>query len=278
MQVLNPTFTRSSNWRQYQVPQIAGRSGKGALRSKLLTCPLSNTGCAPQPLTVLTEDEKSQSTVRKFAHERVRPYVREMTRPPVPQRNHPAVFRVGLMGIEIPEEYGGQRKFLPGHPGSGGRRPRSSWTQNTICNNALLKWPSRSRRRGTGGEHGGRAALRAGHPTPSPRPCAEDAAPSCSPAASWITNAAEAGFFLLQPNPASEAGGHGVLVSADFRLSERRKSSGARLRELILDNRRVPRENVMGEVAATNRDQTPGMRPDRNRRDDRPGAGRWTTP
>ena len=70
---------------------------------------IEEVDAAPQPLTALTEDEKLfQSTVRKFAREQVRPYVREMDeagvfRPEIVRQ----FFEMGLMGIEIPEEFGG---------------------------------------------------------------------------------------------------------------------------------------------------------------------------
>src|SRR5215469_15210488 len=65
---------------------------------------------APQPLTALTADEKLfQSTVRKFAREQIRPYVREMDEAGVFRKDLiRQFFEMGLMGIEIPEEYGGQ--------------------------------------------------------------------------------------------------------------------------------------------------------------------------
>src|SRR3954471_9536868 len=64
----------------------------------------------PPPLTALSADERMfQSTVRKFAREQIAPYVREMDeagvfRPDVLKQ----IFDMGLMGIDVPEEYGGQ--------------------------------------------------------------------------------------------------------------------------------------------------------------------------
>ncbi len=65
---------------------------------------------APQPLTELSEDEKLfQSTVRKFAREEIRPHVREMDEAGVFRKDLiRQFFEMGLMGIEIPDEYGGQ--------------------------------------------------------------------------------------------------------------------------------------------------------------------------
>ena len=64
----------------------------------------------PRPLTALTEEERLfQTTVRQFAHEEIRPHVREMDEAAVFRKDIiQQFFRLGLMGIEIPEEYGGQ--------------------------------------------------------------------------------------------------------------------------------------------------------------------------
>ncbi len=64
---------------------------------------------APQPLSVLSEEEELfRSTVREFAETAVRPHVQEMDeaarfKPELIQQ----FFELGLMGIEVPEQYGG---------------------------------------------------------------------------------------------------------------------------------------------------------------------------
>src|SRR5216110_532994 len=101
------------------------------------------------PLTALTEDEKLfQATVRRFARERIRPYVREMDEAAVFRQDIiQQFFEMGLMGIEIPEEYGGQggsffqavlavEELSAVDPSAGVIVD----VQNTICNNALLRW------------------------------------------------------------------------------------------------------------------------------------------
>src|SRR5260370_16277133 len=65
---------------------------------------------AARPLTLLSDEEKMfQATVRRFARERIGPHVREMDEASVFRKDllH-EMFELGLMGIEIPEEYGGQ--------------------------------------------------------------------------------------------------------------------------------------------------------------------------
>src|SRR5580704_4002174 len=103
----------------------------------------------PLPFTALTEDEKFfQSTVRRFAREQIRPYVREMDEAGAFRKDIiKQFFDMGLMGIEIPEEYGGQggsffqsvlavEELSAVDPSAGVIVD----VQNTICNNALMRW------------------------------------------------------------------------------------------------------------------------------------------
>src|SRR5690242_4130719 len=104
---------------------------------------------SPQPLSVLTEDEKMfQSTVRRFARAEVAPHVREMDEAGVFRKDIiRQFFDLGLMGIEIPEEYGGQggsffqcvlavEELSAVDPSAGVIVD----VQNTIVNNAILRW------------------------------------------------------------------------------------------------------------------------------------------
>jgi len=63
----------------------------------------------PLALTQLSEDEQMlQKTVREFARERILPLVREMDEQQKMDRGIiDSLFELGLMGIEIPEEFGG---------------------------------------------------------------------------------------------------------------------------------------------------------------------------
>ena len=107
------------------------------------------TEAAAQPLTALSEEERFfQTTVRKFAREQIRPYVREMDEACVFRKDIiRQFFEMGLMGIEIPEEYGGQggsffqamlavEELSAVDPSAGVIVD----VQNTICNNALMRW------------------------------------------------------------------------------------------------------------------------------------------
>ncbi|HJZ95948.1 MAG TPA: acyl-CoA dehydrogenase [Candidatus Solibacter sp.] len=229
----------------------------------------------PPPLTALCEDEKLfQATVRKFARERIRPYVREMDEAGVFRKDIiQQFFDMGLMGIEIPEEFGGQggtffqsilavEELSAIDPSAGVIVD----VQNTICNNALLRWATAAQKakylpRLAGNMVASYALSEAGS--------GSDAFAMATRAQDkgdhylltgrklWITNAAEAGFFLLFANANPEAGYKGVtafLIEREFpgfQVGKKEDKIGLRASstcELILDNCRVPRENVMGEV------------------------------
>jgi short/branched chain acyl-CoA dehydrogenase len=73
----------------------------------------------------------------------------------------------------------------------------------------------------------------------------------------WITNAAEAGLFLLFANADPNAGYRGITAfliereSPGFQVGKKEDKLGIRASstcELILDNCRVPKENVIGAV------------------------------
>ena len=227
------------------------------------------------PLTALSEDEKMfQSTVRKFARERIRPFVREMDEAGVFRKEIiKEFFEMGLMGIEIPEEFGGQggtffqailavEELSAVDPSAGVIVD----VQNTICNNALLKWATAEQK----AKYLPRLAEKmvasyalseagSGSDAFAMATRAEDQGDHflLTGRKLWITNAAEAGFFLLFANANPGAGYKGVtafLIEREFpgfQVGKKEDKIGLRASstcELILDNCRVPRENVMGEV------------------------------
>ena len=230
---------------------------------------------APLPLTALTEDEKLfQSTVRKFAREQIRPHVREMDdaahfRPDLIRQ----FFDMGLMGIEIPEEFGGQggtffqsilavEELSAVDPSAGVIVD----VQNTICNNALLRWATPAQK--------AKYLPRLAADTVASYALSEAGSGSDAFSLSthaldhgdhfllngrklWITNAAESGFFLLFATVNPDAGYKGVtafLIERDFpgfQVGKKEDKLGLRASstcELVLDNCRVPKENVMGEI------------------------------
>src|ERR1700675_3522799 len=109
------------------------------------TLQLSN----PAPLTTLTEDEiLFRDNVRQFADDKIRPLAKEMDEKAV--FDHGLIeqfFQLGLMGIEIPEQYGGAGgKFFEAILAVEelSRVDASAGVivdvQNTLVNNALLRW------------------------------------------------------------------------------------------------------------------------------------------
>jgi butyryl-CoA dehydrogenase/short/branched chain acyl-CoA dehydrogenase len=230
---------------------------------------------APPALTALSEDERMfQSTVRKFAREQIRPHVREMDDAAMFRKDIiQQFFSMGLMGIEIPEEYGGQggtffqailavEELSAVDPSAGVIVD----VQNTICNNALMKWATAAQKAKylplLAGKWVASYALSeagSGSDAFAMATRAEDRGDHflLTGRKLWITNAAEAGFFLLFANANPEAGYKGVtafLIERDFlgfQVGKKEEKLGLRASstcELILDNCRVPRENVMGEV------------------------------
>src|SRR5579871_6263526 len=230
---------------------------------------------SPQPLTVLTEDEALfQSTVRQFAREQIAPHVRAMDEAAVFRKDILAqFFQMGLMGIEIPEEYGGQggtffqavlavEELSAVDPAAGVIVD----VQNTLSINALMRWATTAQKEryfprlakntvaayalseaGSGSDAfalATRAEDRGDHFLITGRKL-------------WITNAAEAGLFLLFANANPQAGYRGItafLIERDFpgfQVGKKEDKLGIRASstcELILDNCRVPRANVLGEV------------------------------
>jgi len=101
------------------------------------------------PLTVFSEDEiLFRDNIRQFAEEKVRPLVKEMDEKGVFDKGLiQEFFQLGLMGIEIPEQYGGGAgKFFEAILAVEelSRVDASAGVivdvQNTLVNNALLRW------------------------------------------------------------------------------------------------------------------------------------------
>ena len=101
------------------------------------------------PLTDLSDDEKAfREVVRDFAEEKIRPLVRKMDEESkIPRDLIDACFELGIMGVEIPEQYGGAGAtfFMSTLVVEELARVDPSVAvlvdvQNTLCNNAILRW------------------------------------------------------------------------------------------------------------------------------------------
>ena len=229
----------------------------------------------PSPLTQLSDEERMfQSTVRRFAREQIAPHVREMDEAGVFRKDIiRQFFELGLMGIEIPEEFGGQggsffqcvmavEELSAVDPSAGVIVD----VQNTIVNNAIMRWASPEQKK--------RYLTRLAADTVSSYALSEPGSGSDAFAMAtqaqdrgdhfllngrklWITNAAEAGLFLLFANANPAAGYRGItafLIEREFpgfHVGKKEDKLGLRASstcEIVLDNCQVPRENVMGEV------------------------------
>ncbi len=228
----------------------------------------------PNPLTTLTEDEiLFRDNIRQFADEKIRPLVKEMDEKAVFDKDliHD-FFQLGLMGIEIPEQYGGGgAKFFEAILAVEelSRVDASSGVivdvQNTLVNNALLRWGNEEQKKrylpkmatetvgayalseaGSGSDAFAlqtRAALKGSEYLLNGRKL-------------WITNGKEAGLFVLFATLDPTAGYKGItafLIEKDFpgfTVGKKEDKLGIRASstcELILEDCRVPKENVLGE-------------------------------
>src|ERR1700683_611117 len=110
----------------------------------------------PPPLTTLTEDEVLfRDKIRQFAEDKIRPLVKEMDEKGVFDKDliH-EFFQLGLMGIEIPEQFGGSgAKFFEAILAVEelSRVDASAGVivdvQNTLVNNALMRWTTEDQKK-----------------------------------------------------------------------------------------------------------------------------------
>jgi alkylation response protein AidB-like acyl-CoA dehydrogenase len=227
------------------------------------------------PLTSLAEEEQMfRDVVRRFARERIGPHVRAMDDAGVFRKDLLGeMFELGLMGVEIPEEFGGQ----------GGSFFQSALAieaiaevdpaaaviidvQNTIVNNVLLRWGTEEQKkkflpRLASDTVGAFALSEAGSGSDAfalaTRAVRQGDCFRLNGRKLWITNAAEAGIFLLFANANPEAGHRGItcfIVEREFpgfQVGKKEDKLGIRASstcELILDDCLVPAANVLGEL------------------------------
>jgi butyryl-CoA dehydrogenase/short/branched chain acyl-CoA dehydrogenase len=227
------------------------------------------------PLTQLAEEEAMfRDSVREFSEAQISPLVHQMDAEGKFDRGVlRQFFDMHLMGIEIPEEFGGAGSsfFMSILAVEELSRVDASAgvvvdVQNTLVNNAIMRW----------GDQGQKARY-------LPQLCSEklgayalSEASSGSDAFSlqtkaelngdhytlngqklWITNALEADIFILFATVDRSQGYKGItsfIVERDFpgfSVGKKEDKLGIRASstcEIILDDCAVPRENVLGEV------------------------------
>jgi butyryl-CoA dehydrogenase/short/branched chain acyl-CoA dehydrogenase len=228
----------------------------------------------PQPLLALTDDEKMfRDNVRQFAEESVKPKVKEMDEKGVFDKGLiDQFFQLGLMGIEIPEQYGGSggtffeailavEEMSRVDPSAGVIVD----VQNTLCINAILKWGTEEQKKKylpkMATEWVGAYALSeagSGSDAFALTTRAEDKGDHwlLNGQKMWITNGKEAGLFIMIATVDSGAGYKGItafLVEKDFpgfTVGKKEDKLGIRASstcELILEDCKVPKENMLGE-------------------------------
>ena len=227
------------------------------------------------PLTSLSEDEiLFRENVRQFAEEKVRPLAKEMDEKGVFDKSLiQQFFQLGLMGIEVPEQYGGAGgKFLEAILAVEelSRADASAGVvvdvQNTLVNNALLRWanPEQKKRylsRMASDTVGAYALSEAGSGSDAfalqTRAELKGSDYVLNGRKLWITNAKEAGIFVLFATVDPSAGYKGItafIIEKEFpgfTVGKKEDKLGIRASstcELILEDCRVPKSNVLGEA------------------------------
>jgi len=229
---------------------------------------------SPAALTQLTEDERMfRESVRSFAAAEIAPLVRSMDEAQqMDARLLRQLFSLGLMGIQVPEQYGGAagtffeailavEEISAVDPSVGVLVD----VQNTLCINALVRWGTDDQKQ--------RYLPRLAADTIGAYALSEATSGSDAFALQtratrqgdnyilngqklWITNAKEAGLFIVFATIDRDAGYKGItafLVEKDtpgFTLGKKEDKLGIRASstcELVFRDCRVPSANVLGE-------------------------------
>ena len=236
---------------------------------------IENTELIPRPLTTLSEDERLfQASVYEFADREIRPLVREMDeQAKIPRALIDKLFELGIMGIEIPESYGGGGAtfFHSALAVETVSRVDPSIgvlvdVQNTLVINALLRWGSDDIKRRYLPKM---AASTIGAYALSEAGSGSDAFAMTTRAVErgddwtiagrklWITNGNEADLFIVFANVNPDAGYRGITAflvergAPGFSVGKKEDKLGIRASstcELLFDDCRIPRANVLGEV------------------------------
>jgi alkylation response protein AidB-like acyl-CoA dehydrogenase len=226
-------------------------------------------------LTQLNEEERMfRDSVRDFSRREIAPHVREMDQAGVFRKDIlQKFFELGLMAVDVPEEYGGQGGYffqsILAIETIAEVDPSAAVivdVQNTLFNNAILRWANEDQKR--------RYLPRLAKDTVASYALSEAGSGSDAFALEtravkdgnswrltgrklWITNAAESGLFLLFANADPSAGYKGItafLIEREFpgfKVGKKEDKLGIRASstcELILDDCTVPAANVVGEV------------------------------
>ncbi len=226
-------------------------------------------------LTHLSEDEELfRASFREFAEGEVRPRVEAMEKAEKLDKDLiKQCFELGLMAIETPEEYGGAGSSFFNAILAIEELARVDAStavfvdvQNTLVTNALIRWANEDQKKKylpqmAESKVGAYALSEAGSGSDAfalkTRAVDKGDFWEITGQKLWITNGNEADIFILFATVDPEAGYRGItafIVERDFEgfaVGKKEDKLGIRASsttELILDNCKVPKENVLGEI------------------------------
>ena len=226
-------------------------------------------------LTHLSEDELSfKAAIKQFAKEEVQPLVHQMdTTSSMDPNLISKLFDMGIMGIEIPEEFGGLGSSFTTACLTveelacvDGSVSVLVDVQNTLVTNAILYWANKDQKSKylplLSSQWVGAYALSessSGSDAFALKLKADEKSDHyiLNGHKLWITNASEAKLFLVFANVDFSKGYKGItafLVERDsegFSVGKKEDKLGIRASstcELVFDQCRVPKENILGEV------------------------------
>jgi alkylation response protein AidB-like acyl-CoA dehydrogenase len=237
--------------------------------------PIAVQASATQPLTALSEEERMfQSAAREFAEKEVGPHVEEMDREGVFNRGLiESFFAQGFMGIEVPEGYGGSGGtfFMSVLAIEEFSRVDASAgvvvdVQNTLVNNAVMRWGTEQQKktflprltRDTVGAYALSEPNAGSDAFALETRATEDSDHYVLNGRKlWITNAKEAGVYIVFATLNRELGYKGITAflversTPGFTVGKKEDKLGIRASstcELILEDCRVPKSNLLGEA------------------------------
>lgn len=235
---------------------------------------MSDKSYTPSPLTHLSEEEQMfYAMVRQFALDTIAPAVRAMDEeqqfaPGLVQK----LFELGLMGVEIPEALGGSGgtffDAVLGIEAIATVDPAVAVlvdVHNTLVVNAIRRWASEDQRvkwltKLSSGTAGAYALSEAGSGSDAfalqTRAEKVDGGYRLNGRKLWISNAREAGLFLVFATLDPAAGYRGITSffvekgTAGFTVGRKEDKMGIRASstcELLFDNCLIPASNLLGE-------------------------------
>jgi alkylation response protein AidB-like acyl-CoA dehydrogenase len=228
------------------------------------------------PLTLLSDDELLfRDAVAEFADTEVRPRVQAMEQAAkIDPTLIPKYFEMGLMGIEVPEAYGGAGGSLTMVTIAVEEISKVDASaaimvdvQNTLVNYPIARYGNEEQKqrfltRLTTDTVGAYALSEPGSGSDAfglstHAEAQADGSYLLNGAKSWITNGAEAGIFIVFANANPGSGYKGITAfiverdAAGFSVGKKEDKLGIRASSTVglhFDNVRVPAENVLGPL------------------------------